>query len=225
MRITHQWVERSASKPPAAPPAPVYPPDGGEANGTDIVFQWTAAQDPDGDADRRLPVRTVQPRRHAVSAVHGFLQAHLPHRRCDQGKGQGRGQDKIIAKAQYTLPQPGLLTPDRQYYWHVRAMDDKGVWGPWSKTWSFTPRGPAYPLDVAVDYDPAKGAGMLRWKANPRAVRPVKYRVYGSDEKGFTIADQRFQSTVGVTQGRRWPPGIPGSRPTSSPKRRPRNWR
>ena len=79
-------------------------------------------------------------------------------------------------------------------------MNDKGVWGPWSKTWSFTARGPAYPLDVALDYDQAAGAGILRWKANPVGRPPVKYRVYGSDEKGFTIADERFQSTVGVTK-------------------------
>ena len=31
VRITHQWVERSASRPPPAPPAPIYPPDAGEA--------------------------------------------------------------------------------------------------------------------------------------------------------------------------------------------------
>jgi hypothetical protein len=29
---------------------------------------------------------------------------------------------------------------------------------------------------------------------------PVKYRVYGSDEKGFTIADKRYQSVRGVSQ-------------------------
>ena len=62
-------------------------------------------------------------------------------------------------KPQYTLPSAGLLTPDKQYYWHVRAKNEKGVWGPWSKTWSFTPRGPAYPLDVTLDFDRDKGRG------------------------------------------------------------------
>ncbi len=54
-----------------------------------------------------------------------------------------REKDKTSVKAQYTLPQPGLLKPDRQYYWRVRAMNGQGVWGPWSKTWSFIPRGAA----------------------------------------------------------------------------------
>jgi hypothetical protein len=118
-----------------------------------------------------------------------------------------------MVKAQYTLSQSGLLTPDRTYYWHVRAQDDKGVWGSWSKTWRFTPRGPAQPLDVTVDYDQAKRIGTLRWKANPAGHRPVKYRVYGSDEKGFTIADQRHQSVVGVTKEEMadWNPWFPAN--------------
>ena len=61
------------------------------------------------------------------------------------------------APPQYTLGEPGLLTPDTKYYWHVRAMDAKGVWGPWSNTFSFPARGAAYPLDVQVEWDEAKG--------------------------------------------------------------------
>src|SRR5207244_3063459 len=40
--ITHDWVERSSSKLPEAPPSAVNPSDGGEASGTDIVFEWKA---------------------------------------------------------------------------------------------------------------------------------------------------------------------------------------
>ena len=213
VRITHRWVERSASKPPLAPPAPVYPADGGQSNGTDVVFQWTAAKDPDGDAiaDYHFELSSRADMRYPLSMC--FYK--LISRTADAVKERGgdAGKDKITVKAQYTLPQPGLLTPDRQYYWHVRAMDDKGVWGPWSKTWSFTTRGPAYPLNVTLDYDQAKGVGILRWKANTVGRAPVKYRVYGSDEKGFTIADQRFQSTVGVTKDEMaaWNPWFPAN--------------
>jgi len=128
-------------------------------------------------------------------------------------KDRTTGKESITVKAQYTLPEPGLLTPDRPYYWRVRAQDDEGVWGPWSKTWSFTARGPAHPLDVTVDYDRAKGAGILRWKANPVGRAPVKYRIYGSDEKGFTVADQKHQSVVGVTKEEMadWNPWFPAN--------------
>jgi hypothetical protein len=184
VRITHEWVERSASKPPAAPPAAIYPPDAGKAEGTDIAFQWQAPSDPDGDAiaDYQFELSNRPDMRWPLST--NFYK--LVSRTADKGK------------AQYTLPCPGLLTPDRPYYWHVRAKDDKGVWGPWSKTWTFTAQGPAYPIDVAVSYDKASGVGTLSWKPNPVGRPPVKFRVYGSDEKGFTVSDVPYKVNIGA---------------------------
>jgi hypothetical protein len=213
VRITHHWVERSASQPPPAPRAPIYPPDGGEANGTDIVFQWTAAHDPDGDAmgDYQFELSSRADLRWPLSMCFYKLISRTADAIKEKGKDGGKEQNTV--KAQYTLSQPGLLTPERRYYWHVRAMDEKGLWGPWSKTWSFSPRGPAYPLNVTLDYDPAKGTGILRWTANPTGRPPVKYRVYGSDEKGFTIADKPYQSTVGTTKAEMaaWNPWFPAN--------------
>lgn len=210
VRITHQWVERSASRPPAAPEA-VYPPDGGESDGTDIVFQWTVPADPDGDgmsdyqfelsrrADMRLPLsmsfyklssRTLDASRKWTE--HGFKFSEV--------------------KPQYTLGEPGVLTPDTKYHWRVRAMDAKGVWGPWSKTFSFTGRGPAYPLEVKLDWDEAQGVGTLKWQANPVGRKPAKYRVYGSDEKGFTVMDKRRQLSLGISskdEMAEWSPWAP----------------
>ncbi len=207
VRITHNWVERSASRPPAAPAGAVQPSDGGETNGTDVVFQWTAPSDPDGGAiaDYQFELSGRPDMKWPLSM--SFYK--LISRTADAAKEK----DKVTVKAQYTLPQPGLLTPDRVYYWRVRAQDDKGVWGPWSKTWRFTPRGPAYPLEVAVDFDQARGVGTLRWKANSIGRVPIKYRVYGSDEKGFTIADQRYQGVVGVTKKEMadWNPWFPAN--------------
>ena len=213
VRITHAGSSarrRSRRRPRRRP---IYPPDGGEANGTDIVFQWTAADDPDGDAigDYHFELSSRPDMRWPLSMYFYKLISRTAD--ATKEKDKDGSEDKTIVKAQYSLSQPGLLTPDRRYYWHVRAMDDKGVWGPWSKTWSFIPRGPAYPLNVTLDYDQAKGAGMLRWTANPVGRRPVKYRVYGSDEKGFTIADQPFQGTVGVTKAEMaaWNPWFPAN--------------
>jgi hypothetical protein len=200
VRITHRWVERSAFRRPQPPAAAVYPRDGGESTGTDIVFRWTTVPDPDrsaiadyqfelsGRGDMMFPLsmsfyKLISQTADAVHAV-------------DPSGRQG----KVTVEPQYSLPQPGLLTPDRRYFWHVRAQSGNGVWGPWSKTWSFTPRGPAYPLEVALDFDEATSIGTLRWKANPVGRSPVKYRVYGSDEKGFTIANDRYQGIGGLTQ-------------------------
>jgi hypothetical protein len=213
VRITHTWVERSASRPPQAPAGIVQPPDGGEASGTDIIFQWTAPGDPDGDtiADYHFELSARADMKWPLSM--SFYKLISRTADATKEKDKAAGKERITVKAQYTLSQPGLLTADRTYYWHVRAQDDKGLWGPWSKTWSFTPRGPAHPLDVTVDYDQAKGVGTLRWKANPVGRAPVKYRIYGSDEKGFTIADQKYQNVVGVTKEAMadWDPWFPAN--------------
>ena len=60
---------------------------------------------------------------------------------------------------------------------------------------------------------PGQGRGDSPLEANPVGTSPVKYRVYGSDEKGFTIADKTFQSTVGVTKEEMaaWNPWFPAN--------------
>lgn len=212
VRITHEWVERSTSRPPSPPSAPLYPVDGGAANGTDIVFQWSPAEDPDGDAlsDYQFELSNRTDMRWPLSMNFYKLISKTSDGAQEKSK-DGKGRASI--HPQYTLSQPGLLTPDQKYYWHVRAMDDKGAWGPWSKTWSFTPRGPDFPVNVTLDYDAAKGVGILRWAANPIGRLPVKYRIYGSDEKGFTIADKPYQGTVGVTKQEMadWNPWFPAN--------------
>jgi hypothetical protein len=185
VRVTHHWVERSATRPPAAPAEPISPASDSTADGTDLVFRWRLAVDPDGDAitDYHFELSDRPDMRWPLSMSF----AKLISRTADTGK------------AQYALPGPGLLNPDQTYFWHVRAQDRKGVWGPWSATWRFTPRGPAPPNAVALELDRASSRGTLRWKPSPSGTRPARYRVYGSDEKGFSVSDQPYEVTVGVS--------------------------
>ena len=183
VRITHNWVERSATRPPSAPTEPLFPRDGSEPAGTDLVLRWQPAQDPDGDA----------------IADYQFELSERP----DMRWPLSTNFDKLISKtadrgkAQYTLPHTGLLAADRKYYWHVRAQDRHGVWGPWSATWSFTPRGPTAPIDVTLTFNSDRSLGTLRWKPGATSGKPAKYRIYASDEKGFTISDEPFKAVVG----------------------------
>jgi hypothetical protein len=70
---------------------------------------------------------------------------------------------------------------------------------------------------VSAQRDPglrsSQGGGILRWQANPLGRPPVKYRVYGSDEKGFTIADKKYQGIVGVSKEEMssWSPWFPAN--------------
>jgi len=186
VRITHNWVERSVSRPPEAPPSPAFPRDGGEAEGTDLVFRWRPAKDPDGDriADYHFELSDRPDMKWPLSTNFYKLISNTP----DRGKDQ------------YTLPHGGLLASDQKYYWRVRAKNEKGVWGPWSSTWSFTPRGPSSPVDVTLAFDPDRSVGTLRWKPNPAGRKPAKYRIYGSDEKGFSVSDEEFKVVVGASK-------------------------
>jgi hypothetical protein len=184
VRITHEWMERSLSVPPAAPAAPLSPIDREEAEGTNVVFQWQPASDPDGDK---------------ISDYHFELSS-----RSDMKWPLSMSFTKLLSRtsdagsARYTLKSPGELNPDREYYWHVRAKDDKGVWGPWSQTWRFTPRGPSPPRKVALEYDAEKNVATLRWQSNPLGRKPAAYRIYASDEKGFSISDASFEVAAGI---------------------------
>src|SRR5262249_23205354 len=116
VRISHKWVERSVNRPPDAPREPVFPPIEGITEGTGIRFQWPPATDPDGDAiaDYHFELAARPDMRWPLSMSFAKLVSRTAN------AGQPR----------YTLPGPGLLNPDTKYFWHVRAQDDKGVWGP-----------------------------------------------------------------------------------------------
>lgn len=196
VRIAHLWVERSGAQPPEPPKAPTYPRDDAEVEGTNIVFRWPAP-------DAVLSTRES----HAPAAHDDIVDFHFElSERPDMAWPLSPNFDKLISRtadrgrAQYTLPQAGLPAVDHTYYWRVRAKNAAGVWGPWSPTWRFTPRGPACPVDVAVAFDREKNAANLRWKPNPLGRRPVKYRIYGSDEKGFQAGDEPYESIVGISQ-------------------------
>ena len=175
VRITHEWVERSATRPPQPPAQAIFPADGGESDGSEFAFRWSPATDSDGDAIADYHFELSE--RPDVKWPLSPNFAKLISLTADKGR------------AQYTLPFAGLLAPDTKYYWHVRAMDANGVWGPWSRVWSFTARCVASPVDIALDFDQQTGRGVLRWTPNPEGRRPARYRVYGSDEKGFFASD------------------------------------
>jgi hypothetical protein len=168
-RLTHEWVERSDSQPPSAPSAPQFPLDGGRTERTDFAFQWSASE---GAEDFHFELSDRKDFAWPLSSNFEKLVSNT----ADHGR------------ARYTLSSAGLLMPGRTYFWHVRAKNEKGVWGPWSRTWSFTAGGPATPLEVRLD------RGLLRWKPDGKAAR---YRIYGSVEKGFSVSDEPYSIVVG----------------------------
>lgn len=194
VRITHHWVERTASAAPRAPESPIHPPDGGESPGTDVTFAWQPAVDPDGDriADYHFELSARADMKWPLSMSFTKLIS-----RTVLGDQASKSPQEPMPP-RFVLQAPGELNPGTRYYWRVRAKDQQGVWGSWSKTWSFTPRGPAPPLHVALEFDPRQRVGVLRWKPNPRGSRPASYRIYASDEKGFSVSDELYSVAAGL---------------------------
>ena len=182
IRITHQWLERSTWHPPQAPEVAIAPKDGEVVAGSQVNFRWEPAADPDGDrivdyhfelseyADMRWPLSPNFEKRTSLTPSQG--------------------------KPEWTVPYVGLLNPETTYYWHVRALDAKGVWGPFSQAFQFRIRAPGVPLEVKLTED-QEGGAVLSWKPNPQGERPVGYKVFGSDEKGFSISEVPYRVNCG----------------------------
>ncbi|MGD9495095.1 MAG: putative Ig domain-containing protein [Armatimonadota bacterium] len=183
VEVTHEWVEVTDNRPPPAPARPLFPADGAQLDRTQFAFEWQPVIDPDGEeiVDYQFMLSAHEDMRWPLSPNFFRLVARTP----DKGS------------ARYTIPYRGLLNPGTTYYWRVRARDARQAWGPWSKVWRFTAGGPGIPLRLARRVDQDARTVTISWQDNPQGARPVRYKVYGSDEKGFTVSDTEYQVWVG----------------------------
>ena len=160
LRITHQWKETGAVEPLSPIRAPEYPIPDAQIRDSIVTFAWPAVEGAD-----RYHLR--------VSRRPDFAYPYRP------------SLDVIIPTTKWTVPYTGIFSPDTTYYWRLRCRDRWGVWGDWSEGWTFAWQGPRVPVNLRFEQE--SQAMTLRWEPNPRGERPVKYEVYGSDEKGFSI--------------------------------------
>ncbi len=183
VRITHEWLETDANHPPKPPATPVFPADGTTIDRTKFAFEWEVPSDPDGDAieDYQFMLARHEDMRWPMSP--NFFK--LSSKTADAGASK------------YTLLHRGLLNPGETYYWRVRARDEHSAWSAWSDVWEFQPGGPGVPLDLVLDVDRQSRTATLTWRANPQGADPVRFRVYGSDEQGFSVSDEPYEVYVG----------------------------
>ena len=182
VRVTHSWIERPAWHPPSAPEL-VSPSEGAVVEGTQVTFAWKSAQDPDGDAmaDYHVQVSAHPDMRWVLSPNFDKLISRTPSN----------------GKTEWAVPYVGLLNPGEDYYWRVRAKDANGAWGGWSDVRSFRCDAPGVPLSVSAEADAEQGTVVLKWKPNPQGAKPAEYRIYASDEKGFSISDTVHKVKMG----------------------------
>ena len=85
VRITHQWVERSASRPPGPPSRAGLSPRRRSGQRDRDRFPVAARRRSRWRRDRRLPFRALRTSRHEVAPLHELRQAHLPDARRGPG--------------------------------------------------------------------------------------------------------------------------------------------
>lgn len=187
VRVEIDWVERTSSQPPPPPAEPVFPAPDAAVEGTAIVFEWRPAP---GAVDYHFELGDEPGLRWALSP----------------GFDVQLSQAKSTPMNRLALPSAGLLNPGQRYYWRVRAKSAAGVWGPWSGTWSFVPHGPGTPRNLRIE-EREPGAFTLAWDAAASGRKPARYRVYGSDEKGFTVSDEPREVATGNQKSRGLFPG------------------
>ncbi len=181
VKTTFEWSERDAGPPPGAPARAFTPSDDAGVEGTFLRFSWSEVA---GSAAYRFELADEPEMRWALSPAFSVVQPG----------------------AAWTTPTAGLLNPGRRYYWHVRAKSKSGIWGPWSHTWSFVPAGPSAPLRARFEERDPDGWTLV-WDPNPAGRAAVQYRVYASDEKGFTAHDKAYEIEVGNQKARGLFPG------------------
>jgi hypothetical protein len=181
VRITHAWVERTGWRRPDAP-GTMMPADGATVEGTLAKFRWAApAHSRSSEVDDyHLQLSSTPDMRWPLSPNFDKLISRTAWR----------------GKAEWVTPSAGLLNPGTDYYWRVRAKNANGVWGPWSKVTSFGCAAPGVPINVKAITDEA-GSVVLKWDVNPRGEQPAQFRIYGSNEKGFTVSDTEYMVVMG----------------------------
>ena len=181
VKITHVWNECDANIPIPSAPSAVAPGDGKTVSGTRVKFAWSAGSGP-APSDYEFELSEFPDMRWALSP--NFH--HLISRTAERGT------------ASYTLTAIGLINPGQVYYWRVRARSQDQVWGPWSKVFSFSASAPAVPVNVVATFDSANRVVRLAWQSGNSGTAPVHFRIYGSQERGFTVSDTAYHYDAGL---------------------------
>ena len=165
--ITHEWQECHEITPPPPPSEPDYPPSGATIRDSIVTLKWPG--------------------------VEGCKTCHIQVTRREDFRIPYRpAYDVIINATEWCVPYTGMFAPDTTYYWHLRARDKWGVWSEWSPAWTFRWEGLRVPVNVRKEV--VDEGIVLRWQPNPRGAHPVAYDVYGSDEKGFSVHKEEYES-------------------------------
>jgi hypothetical protein len=181
VKITQVWNQCDADVAIPAAPIAVEPRDGKTYSGTRVKFQWRPASSTT-PADYEFALSEFSDMRWPLSPNFHKLISRTEYR----------------GSSTFELPYVGLLNPGQKYYWRVRARSQDHVWGPWSKTYSFSAVAPAVAVDVAASFNRANRTAQLAWQRRKNGTAPVRFKIYGSEERGFTAHDSPYEYNDGL---------------------------
>ena len=164
VRISHKWQECHDRTPPPYPELKMPKPDDIMTDSIP-VFRWSSAK---GAAAYHIRVSKDQ-------------DMSMPYR---------PNLDTIVCETEYGVPFTGIYNAGVPYHVSLRTCDKQGLWSDWSPPRRFQWKGPHPPADLTMQEDP-QGSLTIGWKPNPSGTSAVRYDVYGSDEKGFSINKER----------------------------------
>ena len=181
VRITHVWKECDGNVAIPAAPLAGTPAEGKTYSGTRVKFVWRPGSDV-APADYQFQLSEFPDMRWPLSPNFNKLNSRTEY--------QGTPTFELL--------YVGLLNPGQKYYWHVRARSADHVWGPWSKTYAFSAIAPAVPVDVTANFNRDNRTVQLTWQNGKDGTQPLSYRIYGSEERGFTAHDNRYEYNDGL---------------------------
>lgn len=232
--LSIEWVENYENAPPTKVIIPIYPNDQAEVNQLKFTFTWENATDTDGDqiinyefqlSDRQdmkyplSPTFNVYTYANPAFQFTGEIKSTLNARNNTGNILLGdvsalkklyplkhHQNSRVLSEDinQFQVPLDGLLNSGQKYYWRVRAQDDKGNWGDWSQTWSFTPIGIMPPKNFRIkeSFDSLNNIKdiTLFWNPNSSKIKPHHYEIHGSNEwLGFSPGNSTLISTTSDT--------------------------
>ncbi len=119
VKVTHIWRERNDNTPPTTIEVPLFPTDGQTINTLAPLFRWQKASDTDkGD-----------------KITNHFISISFDPK-CRWPVATALLRETGSGISEWQLPDD-WLNRDTTYYWKVKAQDNRGVWGEWSKIYRF----------------------------------------------------------------------------------------
>ncbi|MBF0199419.1 MAG: hypothetical protein HQL32_17020, partial [Planctomycetes bacterium] len=159
VKLVHSWKESDEVKIPATPQVLESPVKGESLRSSLVKYSWQEGEN-------------MESYHLQVSLDPEFRWPYRPN------------LDVIVSGNSYKVPFRGIYSPKHSYYWRIKQKSIDGVWSDWSQSETFQWQGPSVVKELELTNN--NGYVLLKWRPPVNGSKAIKYRVFGSDMKGFS---------------------------------------